>query len=160
MKQLPGKITSEEALQKAEQFCSIKECSKQEIRNRLIKWTLSDKNIANIIQKLVTENYINENRFALSYYHDKIRINKWGTVKIKSGLRAAGIPDEAIQSASEKIDTQEYYDMIEREIQKKVKQSKTKDVFRLKAEIFRFSQSRGYELSIVSQVMKTDFEKE
>lgn len=153
MKKSIVKVSNTAALHKAAMICSNQEMSKREIRNRLMKWGIDEKNIVHIVNKLVDEKYIDEERFALCFFRDKIRLNKWGKEKIIYGLRSSGLPENLIMSASDKIDAQEYYDMIEGEINKKLKLTRQTDIFNIKAGIFRFAQSRGYEIGIVSQIM-------
>ena len=71
-----------EILKKIENFCSYQERCKKEVIDKLFKLTIDQSEIDNIINYLVNRNFIDEQRFALSFTRGKFRIKKWGKIKI------------------------------------------------------------------------------
>ena len=57
-------------------LCSKKEYCLQEIREKLKKWDITEKDTARILDFLIQNKFIDENRFAFAYARDKFRFNK------------------------------------------------------------------------------------
>src|SRR5690554_5797861 len=89
-------ISEDQAFLKMARICSKKEYSAFDISQKLFRLGFSNDVIESIIDKLKTENYINEERFARSFVNDKLLINKWGVKKIEMHLRFKQISQNVI----------------------------------------------------------------
>ena len=69
------------ARQKIERVCTQRERSPKEVQVKLSSWSISGSEQKAILDKLVENNYLNEERFVKAFCNDKFRINKWGTDK-------------------------------------------------------------------------------
>src|ERR1700741_430415 len=79
----PNKITDEKvALGKAENYCAYQERSQQEVREKLYEWGVYPSVIERIVSKLIENNFLNEERFAIAYATGKLRQKGWGRNKI------------------------------------------------------------------------------
>ena len=63
-------------LEKARKYCVYQERCIYDVQQKLLEWRASLKTIENIIKQLEQEDYINEERFAVSFAHGKLRNNK------------------------------------------------------------------------------------
>lgn len=134
------------ALERAMNLCSRSEHCMKDVLDKLNSWKLtSEKDNKSIIKSLTDDKFIDEKRYARSYTQDKFRFNKWGRIKIRAMLKRRGISNDDIDSALEMIDNDAYVQMIEEEMSSKKKSIKAKNIFDLKAKLFRFAGSRGYE---------------
>lgn len=84
-------------LQKAQAWCAYQERYHQELRDKLYSWKTPESFIEPIISQLIADNFLNEERFAITYAGGKFRIKKWGRLKIKMALKRKGISDYSIQ---------------------------------------------------------------
>ena len=80
------------ALSRAMALCAGREQCIKDIRQKLISWNVALHDTGRIIDTLVRENFINEERYAGAFVKDKFTCNRWGKVKIAAHLRAKGIP--------------------------------------------------------------------
>jgi regulatory protein len=142
-----------EIIQKMQMICSRQEKCSSEIRKKLAGYKLSAQEIDRIIEILSKENYINDERYAISFAHDKFRFNKWGRIKIEYELRHKGIGDRHILKALESIDKSEYLHMIKSELIKKFKKDKSSDRYVMKSKLMRFGQSKGFETELVFNII-------
>ncbi|HZZ74805.1 MAG TPA: RecX family transcriptional regulator, partial [Puia sp.] len=78
-----GRISPEKALQKLKHFCGYQERSHTEVKQKLNSLGLSGKEAEELISRLIEEEYLNEERFAIAYASGKSRNNGWGRIKIK-----------------------------------------------------------------------------
>jgi regulatory protein len=133
------------ALHKVSSLCSRQEYCRSDIQKKLEKWDLSDSDTEKIIQKLVEEKFIDEERFTSFYVRDKFRFNKWGRRKIMWQLKQKGIDRETINLALDQIDPDEYNEKLQEVIREKIRQVKNKEPLKQKAAVIRNAVSKGYE---------------
>lgn len=116
-----GKIIDEKtALSRAERYCAYQERSQQEVRDKLYEWGQYPSAVENIISKLIETNFLNEERFSKAYTIGKFRQKGWGKIKIKQGLKLKKVSEPLIKKALNNIDGDEYGEMLNRLIQKKL----------------------------------------
>jgi regulatory protein len=148
------------ALLKAQSYCAYQERCQQEVRDKLYEWGLWPEAVENIIVELITDNFLNEERFAKTYAGGKFRIKKWGKVKIKLELKKRKISDYCIKQAMKEIGNKEYMaalrDIIRTESgkleKKKVKGPYAKEL--KKQKLVRYCLSRGFEQDLVLDLVK------
>lgn len=145
----PSPLSIKEAKEKIYNFCAYQERTQKEVRNRLYEYGLGATEIEAMIADLISENFINEERFALSFAGGKFRIKKWGRLKIISELKSKGLSDYCLRQAIKAIDEDEYNDTLLYLIDKKALLEKEKDIFRKKNKIASYVISKGYEPDIV-----------
>ena len=88
-KKAPVKITEPHlALIKMQSWCAYQERAQQEARDKLYELGMWQEAVENIISKLIEDNFLNEERFAMQFARGKFNIKKWGTHKNKDGIKA------------------------------------------------------------------------
>lgn len=145
----------EELTHKAASYCSISEHCISEVEKKLKAWEVSETNRQKIIDRLLEEDFINEERFATFYVRDKFNFNHWGRIKISMMLKEKGIDSEVISKALEEIDEAEYEEILSALLIAKQKSIKYNYEYEKQGKLFRFAQSRGFENDIINQVLRT-----
>lgn len=145
------KYTPKQAKLKMESFCAYQERAQQEVRDKLYTWGLHSEDVENIIAELITENFLNEERFAKAFVRGKFRIKKWGKVKIIHHLKAKRISSPLIKIALREIDLDEYEENLDTLIQKKIVSQADSLSLSEKAKLMRYLQSKGYENDLIFQ---------
>lgn len=135
---------------KASYYCSLSEHCTQKVREKLVQWETPKEFIQPIIDKLVEEDYINEERFARAFVKDKFRFNHWGRIKITTHLRALAISSDIIAKAIEEIDEDEYVEILDETVEKKRKTIKKGTDYEIRAKLLRHALSRGFEYELVA----------
>jgi regulatory protein len=141
------------ALNKAMALCSHREYCSGDIQDKLKTWGLGQVDSDKVIELLKKENFINEERFATAFVKDKFNYNKWGKLKISSQLRAKQIPGNIIKSALDSIDHEVYTRVIYDLITSHRRSVKAKNQYDLKAKLLRYGLSKGFESSIIYDVL-------
>ncbi len=141
------------ALNKMMALCSRREYCIREIKEKLGSWEVSTADNEKIIDLLKKENFVNEERYAVAFVKDKFNYNKWGKIKISSHLRAKQIPGDTIKSALDSIDHEVYTRVINDLISSHRRSVKAKNQYDLKAKLLRYGLSKGFESSIVYDVL-------
>ena len=135
---------------KASYYCSLSEHCIQKVREKLVQWETPKEYIDPIIDKLLEDDYINEERFARAFVKDKFRFNHWGRIKISTHLRALGISSENIATAMQEIGDEEYTKMLDEIVEKKRKTIKNGTDYEIRAKLLRHALSRGFEYDLVA----------
>jgi regulatory protein len=138
---------------KAQKYCAYQERSQQEVRDKLYEWGLHRDDVENVIVELISENFLNEERFAISYARGKFRIKKWGKIKIKQELKSHKISTFCINKALIEIDNEEYIYTLRDVISKREKTIKDKHPAKKKYKIISYAVSRGYEADLVKELL-------
>jgi regulatory protein len=146
--------SSEKALIKARKICASKETSVSDIRHKLHEWGISENDSVKIIQNLLDEKFIDEQRYAMAAVKDKFRFNKWGAYKIKQFLRQKGIPDVIINEALTSIDRGDNSEMLEKLLLAKLKSLKGGLTRENKFKLLRYAQSKGFESDAAMQIIE------
>ncbi len=148
------KLSLAVATQKIEVWCAYQERAQQETRDKLYEYGLHKNEIEQIISSLIENNFINEERFAMSYASGKFRIKKWGKIKIKAGLKIKRINDYCIHKAIQQINLNDYFATLEKIIFKKSNQLKEADKIKRKQKLFLFASSKGFESNLIAEILK------
>lgn len=141
------------ALSKAMSLCAASEHCTGDIAAKLRVWGLDNDKSAELIGVLVKENFINDERYAMSFVKDKFKYNKWGKIKISAHLRAKNIPKACIDTALRSIDNEEYINTLKELIATHSRSVKSKNKFDFKAKLLRFGLSRGFESSLLYDLL-------
>ena len=146
-----------EAKHKLEAYCAYQERCMQEIERKLAGWGFYGEQQDNLIADLISNNYLNEERFASAYVSGKTRIKKWGRVKIKLNLKQKRISDYSINKAFKEIEEDEYLETLNDLAEKKFNQVSGKNKWDKRAKMQRYLLSKGYENSLVYEALSVFF---
>jgi len=137
MSRMPKKKISDpkEALLKAQKYCAYQERCQQEVREKLYEWGISPDMLENTIAELISENFINEERFARVFAGGKFRIKKWGRIKIEGKLKSKNISEYCIKKGLEEIDEEDYQKTLRVVMEKKAQNINDKDDYLRKNQI-------------------------
>lgn len=142
------------AYQKAALLCSKSEYCTSEIREKLKVWGVNKEDAEPVIEKLIQEKYIDDERFARAYVKDKFRFNRWGKQKIAYMLRAKNISAEILELAFEEIQEEKYSDELLKLLADKEKSIKAKDKYDKRNKLMRFALGRGFESNEIYAAFK------
>jgi len=148
-------LSPEKAIERAEFLCARQERCSDDIRKKLVQWKVSTSNIDKIIKKLVTDGFINDERFALMFARDKSKFNKWGPLKIAYALKLKHFSEDTIKSALNEIEGTNDQSQLVEILSKKAKNIKAKSPYDLKVKLIRFAVSRGFDYGQVNKAVAT-----
>jgi len=149
------KITDPQlGLEKAMSWCAYQERCQQEVRDKLYDWGLWPEAVENIISELITQNFVNEERFAKAFAGGKFRIKKWGRVKIKGELRKRKISDYCIRKGMLEIPDEDYLLTLKKVLEGYAAKLKEKHPLRRRYRLITYAQSRGFEQELIRDVLR------
>ncbi len=140
-------------LDKAMAQCSRREFCIDDIRSKLSLWGLEKDDIEKVIKTLIDERFIDESRYSAAFVRDKFKYNKWGRVKIASHLKSKKIPEETINEALKLIDNDQYINFLRGLLEGHRRTVKAKNKYDLKSKLLHYGLSKGYESSLLYDIL-------
>lgn len=142
-------------MQKLRHYCAYQERCHSEVKEKLYSFGLRKQEIDEIIADLIEENYLNEERFAIQFAGGKFRMKKWGRVKIKHELKARQVSEYCMKKALKEIPEEDYYQtLLELAEARWQKQKHLKNVFARLKNTRDYLIQKGYEISLIQDVIK------
>ena len=120
---------------------------------KLKSWGADSDSITQILSWLKQNNYINHQRFANSFAHDKFLFNHWGKRKIQFALSAKHIEAQYIANALDQIDPDQYRQTLLNLLKNKLSLLNCSDILKIKQKLFNFALSKGYEPELIYNVL-------
>lgn len=136
--------------------CQTTELCLSDARVRLRRMGLTDEECTHILARLTEELYIDERRYARAFVNDKFRLSRWGRVKIRQALRLKGIAAAHIEEALQTIDDETYRHTLRTLLVVKRRTLTARTPRELKTKLIRFAVGRGFEVSLVCQMLGYD----
>ena len=127
------------------------------MKQKLYGFGLYRQDVEETISKLIEENYLNEERFAIAFAGGRFRSKHWGKVKIEYELKQKKVSPYCIRKAMDEIDDSDYRKTLLQLARKKwsalkgpgatdyVKSSKTTS----------FLLQRGFERALIASAINT-----
>lgn len=148
------RLTPEQARQKILRYCAYQERCHQEVKNKLYEFGLSSSDVDELLSYLITEGFLNEERFAKLFAGGKFRIKSWGRIKIVHALEGKGLSKKCIQIGLKEIEEPDYLQTLEKLISDRVEAASESDPFILRNKISQAVIQKGFEPELVWKAVK------
>jgi regulatory protein len=145
-------LTKEQALQKLRQYCSYQERCHSEVKSKLYDLGVRSVDHGEITSKLIEENHLNEERFAIQFAGGKFRMKQWGRQKIKYALKGKGVSEYCINKALKEVET-EYLETLGKLARKKYLSLKSEQYLVRKKKTMDYLLRKGYEYDLISKAV-------
>ncbi len=140
--------TIQQAYVKLASFCAYQERCHAEVREKLQTFELTADEREEVIAKLIEENFLNEQRFAIAFAGGKFRVKQWGKLKIRYELQQKEVPETCIRKALAEINDELYYETLMQLASKKAETETNSQ------KIYQFLLSKGYESQLIGEVLQ------
>lgn len=139
-----------------QRYCAYQERSHHEVRSKLLDLNIYGDDLEEIIAQLVSDNFLNEERFARAYARGKFRMKQWGKRRIVQELKRHEVSAYSIGKGLEEIDTTDYRNTLQDVIRKKKNLLAMEDGFELQNKLAQYAISRGFESELVWEILRDD----
>ena len=150
-----ARLTKDEALLLMQKFCAIQDRCQSEIRTRLIEHQVYGDDLEEVIADLISDDFINEERFAKAYVRGKFRIKKWGKIKITQELKFRRISDYSIRKGMQEIEYDDYLETLKSLLEKKQSTLRVSNQWDKLKKLTAFATQKGYEYEVIKEVLST-----
>ena len=151
-------VTEQGAYLQLAQLCARSEHCQHDMLQKMRKWGMTDEAQARVMQRLISERYVDDERFARAFVHDKIRYNKWGRRKVEQALWMKHIDDAVREQVLSEVDDDEYISILRPLLKQKRRSLKAQSDYELNQKLVKFALSRGFTFDIIRQCMDSDID--
>ncbi|MEI7626389.1 MAG: RecX family transcriptional regulator [Actinomycetota bacterium] len=146
----------DDALKRAFRFIAKRERTASQVSERLQRDGIETPIINEVVEQMLADGYIDDERFAQLFAEDRRRLDGWGSERIVARLREAGVSEEIIESQVGSRGHQQEVDDAVRVLEERLpaKPSDPKERERALGILAR----RGYSLDVAYQAVR-DFER-
>ena len=128
------------AIERIKNYCTLQDRCQWDVLQKLREWGLQQATKDHILEILITDKFIDEERFSISFCRGKFRIKNWGKRKIVNELKRKQISSICINTGLKEIEKLFY---------QKERSIKDKNQFIRKTKIANFLIQRGFENNLV-----------
>jgi regulatory protein len=148
------RVGKEQAILSIRHFCAYQERAQQEVRDKLYELGMTKPEVEEIIADLISENFLNEERFAISFAGGHFRIKGWGKLKINHALYQKKVSNFNIKMALQSIDQDDYLAKLFELAHKKWNSLKGERGLSRMAKTHAFLHQRGFEPALIQPILQ------
>jgi len=137
------------AIERIKNYCALQDRCQWDVLQKLREWGLQQATKDHILEILINDKFIDEERFSASFCRGKFRTKSWGKRKIINELRRKQISSICINTGLKEINEKEYNLVLEKLFYQKESSIKDKNQFTRKEKIANFLIQRGFENNLV-----------
>lgn len=153
-------MTAQQAFAKLAALCARSEHCQQEMVEKMRQWGVSAEEQAEVMQRLISEHYVDDARFVRAFVTDKVRYNKWGRRKVEQALWAKRIDKDIATEALDAVSDEEYLSVLRPLLKLKRKSTKAQSEYEMTMKLIKYALSRGFTMDIIKQCIDVDDEDE
>jgi regulatory protein len=152
---MPISFTEDEKIiiEKIQSYCLYQDRCIKEVKNKLYSFKVSSQLVENIVEYLIDNDYLNEERYTKMFIQGKLRIKKWGRIKLKYELRTKGIDIKIINEHINQINEEDYIEYFNEFSTNKIKFLKGSNDQKKRSFINYFTY-RGWENNLIYEKLK------
>lgn len=142
------------AIPKIEHYCAYQERCHEEVMQKLRSMKMDSVEIDTIMVHLISENFLNEERFACSFARGKHRIKFWGKIRIVNELKFRKITQYNINLALKEITMEEYVSSFHALAERHWESIKETNLLKKRKKFCDYLLRKGFESNLVYEKVK------
>ncbi len=150
-------LSPDQVLDKMAKYCAYQERCVKDVTEKLKTYDLPAKDREAILLYLLDNRFVNDERFTKAFVKGKVNQSGWGLNKIRFHLTQKGISKELIANALQEQDAEIYRQRLIDILKAKSKTIKAESDFERTRKLAAFAMQRGFEASLVWEVLKEVF---
>ena len=155
MPQRPAKpLTPDQVLDKMAKYCAYQERCVKDVKDKLKTYDIPQESKDEILDYLLDNRFVNDERFARSFVRGKLNQSGWGMNKIRFHLLQKGIDKDMIDEALGQTDEEVYKQKLIDILKAKAKTVKAETDFERKRKLAAYAMQKGFEGALVWEVLK------
>lgn len=144
-------MSRDQYFSKAMAFCTHSEKCISDVQKKMVQWDVSETDQEFIIDALIAENFINEERYASAFVNDKIKFNYWGKQKVRFQLLQKGLPSEVVTMCLQQFPDDIYFEIAEGLMLKKCAQLEN-DV-QMHNKVIKYMFGKGFDYDLIRNIL-------
>jgi len=142
------------AILKLRHYCAYQERCHSEVKSKCIEIGLRGEEIDEAIAVLISDNFLNEERFAKAFAGGKFRTKQWGRKKILMELKQRQVSAYCIKKGMEEIDGDDYDKTLNTLAAKKYASLRGEQYLKRKFKTMQYLLQKGYEPELIQYAVE------
>ena len=138
-----------QALSSLMRLCARAERSSGDAKRLMATWGVAEGERATVLQRLIKERFIDDERYAEAFVREKSRLSGWGEYKIRTALGCKGIATDIIEKALQQLSPEQNRERLTARLSRKIKTVKHSSPYDLKNKLLRYGLSLGFTMDDV-----------
>jgi regulatory protein len=135
-------------------FCAYQERCVKDVRDKLKTFDIPEEEKTKILDYLLDNRFVNDERFAKSFVRGKVNQSGWGINKIRFHLIQKGIAKDIIDEVLGQTDEEVYRLRLIEILKTKSKTVKAENDFEKRRKLAAYAMQKGFEGILVWEVLK------
>ncbi|MBO9153196.1 regulatory protein RecX [Chitinophaga sp. GCM10012297] len=145
---------------KLRHYCAYQERCHMEVREKCRELKLYGEEAEEAIAHLVTEGFLNEERYAKAFAGGKFRMQQWGRKKIRQALKQKQISDYCIRKGLAEIDPAAYEQALLSLAERKYQSLRGEQYLKRQYKTLQYLLQKGFEQELVREAIEQIAKKE
>lgn len=147
--------TAQQALQSLMRLCARSEKSTGDALRLMRTWGVPEAEQRGVLDKLLTDRYIDNRRYAEAYTREKSNLAGWGERKIAMQLRLKGVERETISAVLSELMTDDgKQERLRDKLERKLRSIKATNDYELRGKLLRYALGLGYDYDVAIDVVE------
>lgn len=146
-------LTPNQAYPKIKHYCGYRERCHFEVKERLFGMGLPKKEVEILLSRLIEEDFLNEERFAIQFAGGHFRQKKWGKAKIVYALRQKRVGENIIKRALKEIEEDNYTASLQKLAIAKWESLKGGNYITRQVKTNAYLLQKGYEAQLIQRII-------
>ncbi len=149
-------LTPDQVLDKMAKYCAYQERCVKDVTDKLRSFDITQEAKDTIMAYLLDNRFVDNERFTRSFVRGKVNQSGWGVNKIRFHLMQKGIDKDMIEEALGQTDEEVYRQRLIDILKAKSKTVKAENDFEKKRKLAAYAMQKGFEGSLVWEVLKSE----
>lgn len=135
-------------------YCAYQERCHSEVKYKCLELGLRGEEVDNAIAALISDNFLNEERYAGAFAGGKFRMQQWGRKKIVAELQQKQVSAYCIKKGLLEIDEDDYKKTLDKLARKKLETLRKEPVHKRKQKAWAYLAQKGYEPGLITPLLE------
>ncbi len=146
--------SAQQALQSLMRLCARSEKSSGDALRLMHTWQVPQAERQGVLDRLISDRFIDDGRYAEAYVREKSRMSGWGARKIAMQLRQKGVGREVISEALRQLDGDDELPRLVEKLRRKMRTTKYSSEYELRGKLLRYALSLGFDYDMAMRAVE------
>ena len=132
-------LNGQQAYTRLSALCARSEHCQQDMLDKMRQWGVAEAEQAQVMARLVKEQYVDDARYARAFATDKVHYDRWGRRKVEQALHQKRIDPAVCRDVLDAVPPQDYVDALMPLLQQKRHTTKANSPYELNEKIIRYA---------------------
>ncbi len=119
------------------------------MEEKMRRWNMPEEARTRVLGQLISDGFIDDERYCRAFVHDKISYAKWGRRKLELALYRKGISKHVSNPILNTIPDETYIKILKPLINTKIKSVHANSIYERNQKLFRFAAGRGFTAEVI-----------